>query len=113
MDWEIPCMAIPGIYKAYQYRMVDYLMAENPYMTYQRALELSRQMTDGEKFNIFILELSFFGWLFLGALACGIGVFFVNPYIEATFAELYAALRAKAFATGMTDASELSDFMRY
>lgn len=42
-----------------------------------------------------------------------LGVFFVNPYIEATFAELYAALRAKAFATGMTDASELSDFMRY
>ena len=110
--WSL-LFVIPGIYKAYQYRMVDYLMAENPYMTYQRALELSRQMTDGEKFNIFILELSFFGWLFLGALACGIGVFFVNPYIEATFAELYAALRAKAFATGMTDASELSDFMRY
>ena len=110
--WSL-LFVIPGIYKAYQYRMVDYLMAENPYMTYQRALELSRQMTDGEKFNIFILELSFFGWLFLGALACGLGVFFVNPYIEATFAELYAALRAKAFATGMTDASELSDFMRY
>ena len=110
--WSL-LFVIPGIYKAYQYRMVDYLMAENPYMTYQRALELSRQMTDGEKFNIFILELSFFGWLFLGALACGIGVFFVNPYIEATFAELYAALRAKAFATGMTDASELRDFMRY
>ena len=110
--WSL-LFVIPGIYKAYQYRMVDYLMAENPYMTYQRALELSRQMTDGEKFNIFILELSFFGWLFLGALACGIGVFFVNPYIEATFAELYAALRAKAFATSMTDASELSDFMRY
>ena len=110
--WSL-LFVIPGIYKAYQYRMVDYLMAENPYMTYQRALELSRQMTDGEKFNIFILELSVFGWLFLGALACGIGVFFVNPYIEATFAELYAALRAKAFATGMTDASELSDFMRY
>lgn len=104
---------IPGIYKAYQYRMVDYLIAENPYMSYQRALELSRQMTDGEKFNIFILDLSFFGWLFLGALACGIGIFFVSPYIEATFAELYAALRAKAFATGMTDATELGDFVRY
>ena len=110
--WTLLCF-IPGIYKSYQYYYVPYLLAENPYMTYQRALELSRQMTDGEKFNIFILELSFFGWLFLGALACGIGVFFVNPYIEATFAELYAALRAKAFATGMTDASELSDFMRY
>ena len=30
-----------------------------------------------------------------------------------TLIGLYAALRAKAFATGMTDASELSDFMRY
>ena len=78
--WSL-LFVIPGIYKAYQYRMVDYLIAENPYMPYQRALELSRQMTDGEKFNIFILELSFIGWLFLGALAFGVGVFFVNPYI--------------------------------
>lgn len=110
--WSL-LLIIPGIYKAYQYRMVDYLLAENPYMPYQRALELSRQMTEGEKFNIFILEVSFFGWIFLGGLLCGIGSIFVLPYIEATFAELYAALRAKAFASGMTDSTELGDFVRY
>lgn len=104
---------IPGIYKSYQYRMVDYLLAENPYMSYHRALELSRAMTDGEKFNIFVLDLSFIGWLLLGTLAFGIGVYFVNPYMEATYAELYAAMRAKAFATGLSTPDELSDFMRY
>ncbi len=103
----------PGIYKAYQYRMVDYLLAENPYLTYERALELSRQMTDGEKFNIFVLELSFFGWMFLGALLFYIGTFFVQPYVNATFAELYAALRAKAFSAGMSDEEELSGFLQY
>ena len=30
----------------------------------------------------------------LGALCCGIGVFFVSPYYEASMAELYAASRA-------------------
>jgi len=110
--WSL-LLVFPGIYKAYQYRMVDYLLAENPYLTYDRALDLSRQMTDGEKFNMFILDLSFFGWLFLGSMVFTIGVYFVNPYIEATYAELYAALRAKAFSMGITGDDELSGFLRY
>lgn len=104
---------IPGIYKSYQYRMVNYLLAENPYMDYRRALELSREMTKDEKFNIFILDLSFIGWYFLGALACGVGVLFVRPYMQATYAELYAALRAKAFTMNLTDTTELGGFMEY
>lgn len=103
----------PGIYKAYQYRMVDYLLAENPYLSYQRAFELSRGMTDGEKFNMFVLELSFFGWFFLGAMLLYIGTLFVHPYVNATFAELYAAMRAKAFALGLSDEEELSGFLQY
>lgn len=110
--WSL-LLVIPGIYKAYQYRMVDYLLAENPYLSYDRALELSRQMTEGEKFNMFILDLSFFGWLFLGTMVFTIGIYFVNPYIEATYAELYAALRAKAFSLGITGEDELSGFIRY
>ena len=110
--WSL-LLVFPGIYKAYQYRMVDYLLAENPYLPYDRALELSRQMTEGEKFNMFILDLSFFGWLFLGTMVFTIGIYFVNPYIEATYGELYAALRAKAFSLGITGEDELSGFVRY
>lgn len=110
--WSLLCV-IPGIYKSYQYYYVPYLLAENPYMSYSRAKELSIAMTNDEKMEIFILELSFFGWLFLGAMLCGVGVLFVLPYQEATFAELYAAARTKAFALGVTGPDELADFTRY
>ena len=104
---------IPGIYWSYCYAMVPYLLAENPYMTTGRAMELSRQMMDGEKWNAFVLGLSFFGWYLLGALLMGLGGLFVNPYYQATFAELYAALRSKAFALHLTDANELGGFVRH
>lgn len=90
--WSL-LLIIPGIIKAYAYRFVPYILAENPGMGVDEALYLSERMTDGEKFNIFILDLSFMGWYFVGALAFGIGVFFVNPYVDATNAELYKVLK--------------------
>ena len=110
--WSLLCF-IPGIYKSYQYYYVPYLLAENPYMSYSRAKQLSIAMTNDEKIEIWVLEISFFGWLVLGSLACGLGVFFVVPYMNATFAELYAAARAKAFALGVTDETELAGFTQY
>ncbi len=104
---------VPGVYWAFCYRMVPYLLAENPYLTPGRAMELSRQMMEGEKWRSYVLNLSFIGWYLLGSLLLGVGVLFVNPYCQATFAELYAALRAKAFALGLTDANELGGFVRY
>ena len=69
-------------------------------MDYRDALALSRQMMDGEKFNLFVLQWSFIGWELLGMLLCGIGILFVVPYENATFAELYAVLRKRPAASG-------------
>lgn len=74
-------------------------MAENPYLTTCRAMELSKQMMDGEKWNTFVLQLSFIGWYLLCSITFGIGFIFLEPYVQATFAELYAALRAKRLPT--------------
>lgn len=98
---------VPGIIKSYQYYFVEYLMAERPDMDYRRALDLSRQMTDGHKWNIFVLELSFIGWYLLGILACCIGGLFVNPYYSATQTQLYLTLRYNAIQNGITSESEL------
>lgn len=89
------CFIIPGIVKAYAYTFVPYILAEHPDMDASEVLALSTQMTDGEKFNIFVLELSFIGWYFLGSLLFGIGTYFVNPYAELTNGELYAVLRRR------------------
>lgn len=99
---------IPGIVKSYSYRMVPFILADNPNIGYNRAIELSMQMTNGEKFNIFVLELSFIGWYLLGLLALGVGVLFVNPYSDATAAELYLVLRGNAINKGQTNYSELN-----
>ena len=103
---------IPGIIKSYEYYMVPYILAENPNISSARAFELSKMMTNGEKLNIFVLELSFLGWQLLGILACCIGNYFVTPYLEASFAELYEAMRAKVYDMGVTDENELCNFWR-
>jgi uncharacterized membrane protein len=100
-------LIIPGIIKAFQYILVPYILAENPDIEWRRALELSRKMTDGCKFDIFVLQLSFLGWYLLGLLALVIGTLFVGPYYEGTMAELYAALRLKALESGFSSESEL------
>ena len=98
---------IPGIIKYYSYSMVPYILADNPNIESKRAIELSSQMTEGHKFNMFILELSFLGWYLLGLLACCIGVIFVAPYKNATFAELYLVLRQNAIDNGWSSPDEL------
>lgn len=106
-------LIIPGIYWAYCYALVPYLLAENPYLTTTRAMELSKNIMYGEKFHYFLLELSFIGWDLLCIFTFGIGFFFLDPYKSATTAEFYAAMRAKAFSLGLTNAQELGGFVRH
>ncbi len=89
-------LMIPVIIKQYAYRLTPWILADNPRIGYRRALKLSIEMTRGQKFEIFVLDLSFIGWWIAGFLACCIGVIFVVPYYMATQAELYAVLRANA-----------------
>lgn len=88
-------LIIPGIVKSYEYSMVPYLLTDNTDLTSAEAIEISRRLTDGHKWNMFVLDLSFIGWYILGTLLFGIGVFFVTPYYEATIARLYEVLSGK------------------
>jgi uncharacterized membrane protein len=100
-------LIIPGIVKLYAFRMVPFILADNPNIGYKRALNLSEQMTGGHKFNMFVLDLSFIGWFLLGLLAFFIGVFFVLPYYNAAQAELYLTLRKSVIERGLCSHDEL------
>lgn len=80
---------IPYIMKTYSFFLVDYIVAENPTINYKEALNLSADYMKTCRFKTFKLELSFIGWILLGSLLCGIGVYFVIPYRDATMAQLY------------------------
>ena len=98
--WSL-LLIIPGIVKAYAYCLVPYILAENPHIGYRRAIKLSMQMTNGFKGEIFVLQLSFIGWFLLGLLCLGVGILFVQPYYNATLAEMYLSLKNNALYLGI------------
>lgn len=59
-------LIVPGIVKAYEYMMVPYILAENPDMSREEVFALSKQMMKGNKWDAFVLDLSFIGWMILG-----------------------------------------------
>lgn len=93
--WSL-LLFIPGIVKAYQYRMIPYLLAEDPDLSFSEAKRLSTEMMSGEKWDAFVLDLSFILWEILSAVTFNlVGIFWVKPYYEYTCVELYKVLRTK------------------
>ena len=98
--WSL-LLVVPGIVKHYEYLMVPYIIAENPAMDYKEAFQISKQMMDGEKMEAFIMDLSFLGWYLLSAVTCGLlAIFYVNPYVQASFAAMYTFNKQKAYQEG-------------
>jgi len=90
---------IPGIIKAYQYRMVPYLLAEDPTLDTRTALEQSREIMQGYKMAAFVYDLSFIGWWILSGITGGLaGYFFVGPYKYAADAQLYLDLTMREYS---------------
>ena len=88
---------VGGVIKTYEYRMIPYILAENPKIKRKEAFKLSKQMMKSNKWKTFILDMSFFGWNFLSIFTFGLlSIFYVNPYNAATIAELYVFLRNQA-----------------
>jgi uncharacterized membrane protein len=85
---------IPGIVKSYEYRLVPYIVSENPNISFKEAQAESKKLMKGNKWKSFILDLSFIGWDFLSLCTLGLlEIFFVGPYKASTDAALYESLK--------------------
>ncbi len=83
---------IPGIVKSYSYSMVYFIKIDHPEYTAKQAMSESERLMKGNKTRLFLLDLSFIGWMFVGALCFGVGSFWVSAYMQATYAEFYRDL---------------------
>lgn len=83
---------IPGIVAAYKYSMAPFIMQENPGMKPSEAIDASKKMMDGHKGELFILDLSFIGWMILSAFTMGIGDLWLNPYMNVARTAFYRNL---------------------
>lgn len=99
---------VPGIIKALSYSMAPFILADRPNVTATGALKLSMRMTKGHKGKLFVLALSWIGWMILSALTLDIlYIVYVGPYMSATYAGFYEELRDQAVASGAIGQFEL------
>ena len=85
---------IPGIIKAFSYAMTPYILEEHPELTANEAIDHSRAMMKGHKFDLFWLYLSFIGWGILCIPTLGIGTFWLIPYMQTAQASFYEDVKA-------------------
>ena len=98
-------LGIGAIIVKYMYCMVPYLLHDYPELTPREAMKISREMMSGQKWNIFILDLTFIGWILLSILTAGLGVIFVEPYISTARAVFYEDLKAATIVDDAEDAT--------
>ena len=89
-------LIIPGIIKAYAYIMAPYIAEDNPELGPRECLRRSEAMMYGHKMDLFILHLSYIGWILLGILSLGIGLLWVSPWIEMAQVKFYEELKAES-----------------
>ncbi len=87
---------IPGIVKSYAYSMAYYVKLDHPDYGWKACIDESRRLMDGHKWEKFVLDLSFLGWILVGAFCLGVGTLWVTPYMAATEAQFYEYVRSCA-----------------
>ena len=95
---------IPGIVAAYRYRFALYNLYENPGIGIMEALDMSKRQTVGYKAQLFLLDLSYYGWAFLAALPSAVLEWCVS------YQELSAIVGLAGTPALITSLLALSDF---
>ena len=86
---------VPGIFVALGFSMTYYIIAEDPEISFQAALEQSWKLTDGYKMELLELNLRFIPWYLLGVLCLIVGVLAVIPWHNTTLALYYEDLKER------------------
>lgn len=100
-------LIVPGIIKYLSYSMQFFLLAEYPELGARRSLELSKRLTEGYKWELFVTFMSFLGWAVLSVCTLGLALVYVLPYYYTTMAQIYRYLKEEALSSGRLAALDL------
>lgn len=92
-------LIVPGIIVALGFSMTYYVIADDPEITFQVALEQSWKLTDGYKMELLVLNLRFIPWYIIGLLCLIVGVFTVIPWHNTTLALYYEHLKEQQLSS--------------
>lgn len=80
------------ITRAYYYDLSFIIAAENPKMSSKEAVSKSSRLMFKHRWKLFLLELSFIGWMILAVITLGIGVLWLAPYMQCAKISFYKNL---------------------
>lgn len=89
--WSL-LLIVPGIIAMYRYRMAFYILLDDPDKGPLQCIRESKAIMRGHKKELFLLDLSFIGWVLLITLSAGILGIWILPYIYTTYAMYYNML---------------------
>ena len=86
-------LVIPGIIKSYSYAMTNCIAEDNPELGAMECIDRSMAMMKGHKWELFLLDLSYIGWILLGVLSLGIGLLWIIPWMQMAHVKFYEELK--------------------
>lgn len=86
-------LVIPGIIVSIGLMFYQEVCADDPEMGAMDVIRKSWEMTKGHKMDLFVLGLSFLGWIILSSFTLGILYIWLTPYMTVTYALAYEELR--------------------
>lgn len=82
-------LIIPGVIASLMLAQVFFILADDENISIMDCLKKSVDIMDGNKGELFILQLSFIGWIILTVFTCGLGMIVLVPYMEVTYGNFY------------------------
>lgn len=86
-------LIVPGIIKGLSYGMTAMILAENPELGANEAIERSMKMMDGHKMDLFLIMLGYAGLCLLSAILLFIPMLWLAPYYQTVLVKFYLELK--------------------
>ena len=91
-------LIVPGIIKSLSYALAPYILADNPEISANEAINRSMEMMKGHKMDLFLMWLGYIGFASLSILALGIPLLWLYPYYQTVLAKFYEEVKVSAAA---------------
>lgn len=85
-------LIIPGIVISMIFAMIEYIMADGEHNVTE-TLKQSKELMTGHKWDFFVFNLSFIGWIILSIITIGILSIYTIPYMTVSKALYYEELK--------------------
>ena len=97
---------VPGIMISYSYTLGNFIMIDEPDISFEDAMKKSKEMMKGHRWELFKLDFSFAGWFILSIFTLGILTAWIQPRMYTAHMVFYARLKKELYGEDINGITE-------